>query len=86
MIHVYVVQRGQGLGDDMAWEDLALFSTRKLADSFVKQLEHTIPSSHHHPDWEDGYTDDEQYEFQVFMLSLIENEKPFKKLIKEWDY
>jgi len=86
MTNIYVVKRGQGIGDNIQWEDLAVFSTRKLADSFVKQLEHTIPSNHHYPDWEDGYTDDEQYEMQVYLLKIIDNEKPFKKLIKEWDF
>lgn len=86
MTSVYVVQRGQEFGDKTQWEDLAIFKTRKLADEFVNKLKVVIPSSHHDPDWEDGYADDEEYVIEVTKETVIENEKPFKKLVKEWDW
>ncbi len=84
--HVYVVQRGQLLGDEVQWVELAVFKTSKLADNFVKKLEHVIPESHKNHDWIDGYAKDEEYEFSVIEEEIIADEKPIKKLVKEWDW
>ncbi len=86
MTSVFVVERGQTFGEDYIVENLAIFKTRKLADNFVKKLEHIIPESHKNYDWIDGYGKDEEYDITVIEEKIITDEKPIKKLVKEWDW
>ena len=86
MTSVFVVERGQTFGDLYTGENLAIFKTRKLADEFVNKLARILPASHTNHDWTDGYAKDEEYEFTVIEEEIIADEKPFKKLVKEWDW